>query len=295
MPKPLEGTRPSRGFVALVLGFGLLGGVAFQAQAQDRGRLLAFAVDNRLVLAIGKFEPGRGWTQSTDFYAPPQPGDLFTLYTPAGNVAAVTIQDKRRPVEDGTFAGWTAGVSGWDNRSNSFALAIAGQSLPGDGRLTLIPTDDAKYIAVVARYLKSRGLGVDSPFLTQAYTIPREGPGRDAAILLAHSDARAMSTEKEAAVYAVALLCWDDHGKEKILPLVSQTSFKPAGRTREEHERLYGTRDFLRLVAAVDLDGDGWKDIVLYDARDDATQIDVFTFNGRRVRRVLSAYKPNYN
>ena len=64
---------------------------------------------------------------------------------------------------------------------------------------------------------------------------------------------------------------------------------------REEHEHLYGTRDFFRLVAAVDIDGDGWKEIVLYDAKDDATQIDIFSFTGRRLRRVLSAYKPNYN
>jgi hypothetical protein len=77
--------------------------------------------------------------------------------------------------------------------------------------------------------------------------------------------------------------------------LVSQTSFKPAGRTREAHEHLYGTHDFLRLIAAADIDGDGWKELVLYDAKDDATQIDIFSFNGRRLHRVLSAYKPNYN
>jgi len=263
--------------------------------AADSGRILAFAIDNCLTLAIGKFEPGHGWIQSTDFYTPPQPGDVFTLYTPTGKVAAVTIQGKQRPDWEGSFADWTAQVSGWDNRSSSFALAVAGTAPLPDEPLVPIPPDNPKYEAIVSKYLKSHGLHVDQPFLTQAYAIPLEGQGREEAVLLAHSDASAVSTEHEAAIYAVALLWWNDHGKEKVLPLAGQTSFKPAGRTLEEHEHLYGTRDFLRLLAAVDLDGDGWKEIVLYDAKDDATQIDIFTFNGRRAKKVLSAYKPNYN
>jgi hypothetical protein len=288
--------------------------------AADSGRLLAFVVDNRLTLAIGKFEPGHGpslpmlrsrrwpstrrsafgrscgrWVQSTDFYAPPQSDDVFTLYTPAGKVAAVTIQEKRSPYRDGTFAAWSAEVSAWDNRSTPYALAVAGSAPLSDGRLEPIALDNPESRAIVSKYLKSRGLHVDQPFLTQAFTVPLEDHGRSEVVLVAHSDASAVSTEHEASVYAVALLRRNDHGKEKVLPLASQTSFKPAGRTREEHEHLYGTQDFLRLVAAVDLDGDGWKEIVLYDAKDDATQIDVFTFNGRRMRRVLSAYKPNYN
>lgn len=268
--------------------------LALTAQADAPARLLAFAVDNHLTLAIGKFEPGHGWVKSTDFYAPPQPGDRFTLYGPAGKAAEVAIADPRPAYPDGTFAGWSARVSAWDRGALPFALAVAGAPLAADA-LEAIPPDNPDDEAIVARYLKSHGLRIDQPLLTQAYKIPREGPGQDAAVLLAHSDAGALSTEKEAAVYAVALLCWNDHGKGKVLPLASQTSFKPAGRTREAHEHLYGTRDFLRLLAVVDLDGDGWKEIVLYDAKDDATQIDVYSFNGRRARRVLSAYKPNYN
>jgi signal peptidase I len=259
------------------------------------GRLLAFAVDNRLTLALGKFEPGHGWFQSTDFYAPPQPGDAFTLYTPMGQIGAVTIQEKHSPLASGTFAGWTAAVSGWDEHSTPFALAVAGAVPLSDGPLEPIPSDDSEPKGIVSKYLKSRGLHVDQPFLTQAFTIPVEGQGREETILVAHSDAGAIPTEQEAAIYAVALLSWNDHGKAKVLALASQVSYKPAGRTREEHERLYGTRDFLRLVAAVDIDGDGWKEIILYRAKDDATQIDVFTFNGRRLKKVLSAYKPNYN
>jgi hypothetical protein len=263
--------------------------------AADSGRLLAFTVENRLTLAIGKFEPGHGWVESTDFYAPPQPGDAFTLYTPAGKVAMVTIQEKRGPLQDGTFADWTALVSGWDEHSTPFALAVAGSAPLADGSLEPISPDNPEYKAIVSKYLKSCGLHVDQPFLTQAFHIPLKEHVQDEVVLIAHSDQSAVSKDREADIYAVALLYWSDHGHARVLPLASQTSFKPAGRTREEHEHLYGTRDFLRLVAAVDIDGDGWKEIVLYDAKDDATQIDIFSFNGRHLKKVLSTYKPNYN
>jgi len=295
MPKPLKGKPPFRGFVASALSLGLAGCLVIPARAQDHGKLLAFDVDNHLTLAIGKFEPGHGWVQSADFYAPPQPGDRFTLYTPAGKIATVTIQDNRSPVQDSVFASWSAQVSGWNSRSNPYALAVAGSDPLAAEPLGPISPDNPESRAIVSQYLKTQGLHVDQPLLTQAYTIAREGRRQDAVLLIAHSDASALSTEQEAAVYAVALLRWNDHGKEAILPLASQTSFKPAGRTREEQEHLYGTRDFLRLVAVVDIDGDGWKEIVLYDAKDDATQINVFSFNGRRLRKALSVYKPNYN
>jgi hypothetical protein len=272
--------------------------LAFSARAAGASapaRLLTFVVDNRLTMMIGEFAPGKGWVQSTDFYAPPDPGDRFTLYGPEGLLGEVTITELRRSGPDDTFADWSVLISSRDYRTTPFALAVSGQPALAGGALEPIPLDDPMYRGIMARYLKSKGLRVDQPFLTQAFKIPVSAQDSEETLLVAHSDADALTDEKEAAVYAVTLLCWKDHGKEKILPLASQTSFKPAGRRIEDHERLYGTRDFLRILSALDVDGDGWREIVLYRATDDATQIDVFTFNGRRLRRVLSAYKPNYN
>ena len=96
-------------------------------------------------------------------------------------------------------------------------------------------------------------------------------------------------------VYALALLWWNDHGKEKIFPLAAQTSHKPAGQSVEEHEKYHGKRHFLRVLCAVDVDGDGWKEIALYRAREDSTQVSLFHFNGRALRKVLSAEKFAFN
>jgi len=43
------------------------------------------------------------------------------------------------------------------------------------------------------------------------------------------------------------------------------------------------------------IDGDGWKELTIYRAKDGGTQIEIFKFNGRRLKKVLSAYKAGYN
>jgi signal peptidase I len=257
--------------------------------------LLAFASEIRLAMMIGKYDPSHGWVASTNFYTPPVPGDVFTLYGPPGEVGEVMITNRHEAYRDGVFATWSAKTSRWDNHSVPYALAVSGHAPVAGTVLEPIPLENSEYQSIVARYLKSRGLHVEDPFLTQAFHVPIEGHGRDEVLLVAHSDASAMSDDKAADVYAVALLWWNDHGQEKIWPLASQTSHKPAGRTLEEHERYHGKRNFLRILCVLDIDGDGWKEIVLYRAKDAATQVDIFHFDGRRLRKVLSAEKAGYN
>jgi signal peptidase I len=258
-------------------------------------RLLAFASENHLAVMVGKFEPPRKWVRSTNFYEPPEPGDPFTLYGPNGELAEVTITDSRRAYSYGVFADWDAKISPWDNRRFPYALAVSGRVPFPKPDVETIPLDSAPHRAIVSRYLKSRSLHIEEPYLTQAIRIPVEGDGREEALLIAHSDASALSDDKEAAIYAVALLWWKDHDREKVFPLIRQTSFKPAGRTIAEHEQHYGSRDFLRCIGVVDLDGDGWKEIAIYRAKDGGTQIEIFKFNGKRLKKVLSAYKAGYN
>lgn len=269
---------------------------SLNARAADApSRFIAFAVGNRLTLMVGKYDPPHRWVQSTDFYEPPAPGDSVTLYRMSGKVADVVITEPHRASPDLTFAGWSVLISSWSNRVDPFALALSGKPLAEDQPPVSLPLDDADNERVMAGYLKSKGLHVDVPSLTQAVRVAMDGEGREEIVLAAHSDASALTTEKEAAVYAVALLVWNDHGKDRLLPLETQTSFKPAGRSPEDHERLYGPRDFIRILAAVDIDGDGWKEIAIYRAKEDASQIDLFHFDGHHLRKVLSAYKPNYN
>ncbi len=287
---------PTRwGRLALILASSTLGCLQTGEAASSSTRLLAFASENHLAVMVGKFEPPHKWVRSTNFYEPPEPGDPFTLYGPNGETAEVAITEKRRANRDAVFANWDAKVSAWDIRRFPFALAVSGRSPLPAPVVEPIPLESPEYRAIMARYLKSRGLEVQDPLLTQALSIPIEGDGRKEALLVAHSDASALTDDNAAAVYAVVLLWWNDRGRERMLPLVSQTSIKPSRQTIEEHERRYGPRDFLRCVSAADIDGDGWLEFTIYRAKEGATQIDVFKFNGKRLRRVLSAYKMGYN
>ena len=98
-------------------------------------------------------------------------GCLDSLYR-GRKAALVTVLEKHSPFRDGTFADWTALVSRWDERSTPFALAVAGSAPLADGPLEPIPLDNPEYKAIVSKYLKSHGLHVDQPFLTQAFHIP---------------------------------------------------------------------------------------------------------------------------
>jgi hypothetical protein len=260
-----------------------------------RPRVLSFADENWLTMAIGEFNHGQGWVQSTDFYSPPQPGDVVTLFGTQGKLGEVTIQDERRPIPEGTNAGWSARVERGTTMRQPFALAIQG-SWPDTGPDSQeLALDDPANVRMVSDYLKDHGLKVETPFLTQAFQADLLGDGHREVLLCAHSDTKALTDDQEAVVYALALLHFGPPGKEETIALASQAAYKPAGRSIDAFEHLYGTRDFYRFIAFHDIEGDGHKEIVLYRAKDLGTQTDVFTFDGHRVQQVLSAYKPGYN
>jgi hypothetical protein len=261
----------------------------------DSPRVLAFASENWLTLAIGEYKPHKGWVQATEFYAPPEPQNKVTLFGTSGRLGEVQVIDERAPSPNGTFADWSARIERGPTIREPFALAIMGTWPDSGADSTELALDDPANEQIVSVYLKNRGLHVETPVLTQAYRVDVEGNGQPATLICAHSDIQAMTDDQEASVYAVALLRVGPPGKEKTFALASQTSFKPASRTIEEHERLYGKRDFLRFIAFHDIVGDSHKEIILYRSKDGATEVDVFTFDGRRLRQVLSAEKPHYN
>jgi hypothetical protein len=154
---------------------------------------------------------------------------------------------------------------------------------------------DPEAVRIASDFLKQHHLPVEAPILTQAYQVDLDDDGVPEKILCAHNDKKAVRDNEPADIYAIALLQTEAPGHEKTMELASQISHKPAGRTMEEHQRYYGTRDFYRLIMVYDLVGDGRKEIGLYRAKEDAAEADVFTFDGRNVKQVLSAYKPYYN
>jgi hypothetical protein len=298
MPKPLKGMLSFRGFFivgGILLALSSAGESAIARATDPRPRVLDFAIENSLAMAIGKFEPGKGWVQSTDFYSPPQPGDPVSLFGVKGKLGEVVIMDQHRPNPEGTYAGWSAHIERGLTMHQPYALAIQGSWPDAGVESEELPLNDADGERIASDFLKEHGLKVKTPFLTQAYKSDLTGDGHLATLVCAHSDLGALRDDQEGVIYALALLRGGPPGREETKVLAAQYSFKPAFRTIDEQKRYHGERDFYRFIAFHDIAGDGQREIVLYRAKDGSMQIDIFTFDGRRVRQVLSAYKPNYN
>ncbi len=265
---------------------------AAKAQAADLGpkRFFALADSNRLTLAIGKWEPSKGWKPSTAFYEPPAPGDPFTIYGIEGAAGEVQVTEARAPNPGGTFSGWNAAISRWNSAVQPFGLAVKGPPLATETPVRSVPLDDPNARGIASRYLLSKGLHVEKPLLTQAFSLSLGASLGDALVICAHSDESALRDKEEANIYAVCLVNRGADG-EKIIPLTSQTAFKPADRTLDRQKVLYGTREFDRLITAADLNGEGQVELVIYRAQPDSTTVDVYGWKNLQSVKVLSAYQ----
>lgn len=253
-----------------------------------------FAVVNRgqVSLAVGKFDPSKGWIPITAFYDPLQPQDPLTIYGMKGKLGEVRITARRRPLPSDTFADWYPTISTWDWTDQSYALAIAGKEPDIPDLAQPLPLNNPEAEAAASDYLKSKGLRVSSPYLTQVFEADFGGTLGKGLLLCAHSDASALQDDVASPIYAVALAVVRQEGKDKTFALASRTSYKPASQTIQKHKEFYGSRPFYRFVAFMDLNGDGRPEMVLYEAQSDATTIDIYLWKGKTPARVLSAYKP---
>ncbi len=249
-------------------------------------------------MGIGKYERGKGWVPYQEFDDPPQPRDVFTIYTMDGNVGEVTNIEPHRFDPRSTPVEWEADITPWyrEGSGEPYALAILGHSpVAADPARTLSP-QEPELIARLVAYLRKRRLDVPTPNVTQAFEVTLSARGPKAILVCAHSDESALRDDMPAAVYALALLEIYEGGTWKDFPLAKETSYKPASRSIEDHERLNGQRNFYRFLSCLDIDGDGWKEIVLYDSKPGfGTQIEVHSYNGRRTKCLLSAFKHLYN
>jgi hypothetical protein len=256
---------------------------------------LAFVTGGELAMVIGQYQPHRGWIQAADFTELPKARAVFSLYRMEGKVAQVALTDRYRPDTLETPLSWAAGIERWVWTGEPYALAVQGTPDLLDGPAQALPLEDPALEEAVSKYLNRHGLRVPKPLLTEAFQVKLDSRGTPGTLICAHNDASAVRDDQPAAIYALALLWLRTPGKERLIPLAQQTSFKLAYQSYDEHEHFHGTRDFYRIIACVDINGDGRKEIVLYRAKAVATVIDVFSWDGSGLRKVLSSYKHLYN
>ena len=272
--------------LALVLTAAVFASAARESAAANAApRILAFAHRGYLLLFIGKYDPKHGWVEPDDFFAPPQQSDPVTLFGTSGRLGVARITQSRRPSPIATPRDWSAPVSSWSWDRQPYALAILGDWSDENDHADSIPLDDAQGVEAVRHYLAGKGLKEAAPHITQAFAVDVDGQTEQ--FYCAHSDDDRVTAQDAANIYAIAIMV--KGGRTE--PLASQTWFKPAGRTKADDATYHGTRDYLRFISFMDIDGDGRKEIVLYRAKTDATQIDVFHLDGVHVKTVLTAFR----
>jgi hypothetical protein len=280
----------------IVLSFLML--LASFARAVDKplGPVVAFAYENQLLMGIGKYEPGKGWSSLAGLTRPSEPGDVFTIYTMTGEVAHVKNTDPYRSPSWQTPVEWSAQITAWyHGEGEPYGVAVFGDSPVKAEAGRSLSLDQADIVAEVSAYLKTQHLHVPEPILTQAYEVNLPPAGSRSILITAHSDMNSLKDNEPAAIYALALILQYTSDGWKATALEKETSFKPQSQTLADHRSYYGVRDSYRLLACPDLDGDGNPEIALYLRRDGINQIDVFTWNGVRPVKVLSSSKHTYN
>ena len=278
----------------VALAFVLFAGRA-PARAQNLGgaKLIAFADRKYLSFMIGKYDPKKGWVAASDFYQPPEPQDPFTIYGTAGKLAEVVITDNRKAWPDGNNFDWFAPISEWNQDIQPQALAVSGQGGEPPRVPHALALDDPQAVAVATDYLRGKGVRLEhNPYVTQAFSIDLNGDGVIETLVCAHSNRLDLKDDAAANVYAMALLSFRrKDGRQKMIPLIAHAHYKPATRTVAEDRTYYGTREYYRFLAFVDPAGDGRLAIFVYEAQNDANIVEVFTFDGSRVKKVISTYQ----
>lgn len=291
-PKPLKLLPPLAKATVALLGAILLVPCSFARPLPETSRFLAFVVSTRVLMPIGVYDQKTGWKPFDQVYVPYEQKDPFTLYGMGGKVAEVEIDDLIGRKPDDPPLNWSPSLTRWNFSPNEYALGVAGRNTLVAGGGEELSKEDPELRKSVAEYLKRYFLKVPEPLITQAYRLPLNSRGEVYEFVCAHSDESKLKDQEPAQIYAVALV--RRQGEKEWKTLGKEVSRKPTKEPLEEHDRQVGRRAFYRFLAAVDITGDGAKEVVLYKAHPEGTTIDVFERRAKTLKQVLSVFKHNF-
>jgi hypothetical protein len=284
---------PSLRRLALLIGVtGLASGTYAQTRNAAEARVLvAFVRGTHLALLVGQYDPKRQkWLSNHESFRLPLPPVTFTLFGAKGKLAAVQIADVQKQPTDIPPWTWNDKVTEWDRSQTSLALALSGDWPDTPRRAEAVPLDDPEAVAVVADYLKHRGLDVPQPRMTRALRIDLQGDGKPQLLVCANSDNADAADSSSAMVYALALVRMELHGKLQTLPLREMVYHKPAHEQMDEYQRRFGRLAHYDILALPDIQKNGRFQIaVVDDNRFEGPEIDVFNWAQGRPERVLNA------
>jgi hypothetical protein len=263
------------------------------ASAQEaKPVLIAFARHFQLEMLVGQYDPASGqWLPNTAPFVPPAVKAPFSLFGAGGKMGDVELAEEFRTPADKEPWDWAAKIGSWDRSQTQVALALSGRwpDVPAGRDL---PLNDSDSIAATSAYLKSKGIDISAPRLTQIISIDLNADGTDETIICANSDDRYVKAGASAVTYSLTLLRAQVNGKPETLPLRTQEANKPAHRDLDDHQRLHGRIGYFAILALPAITGDGKRQVaIINDNRSEGPEVDLYGFDGKAVTRLLSAHK----
>jgi hypothetical protein len=284
-----------RGFFLSAVCCGGLLSAAATPEATALPIRFALVIGSWIRMPIGKYNHAHRWVRGDAYYAPFQPAEFVTVFDVGGKKGVERILSPRRPDPSGFPLEWKAPIERWmpSPDGEGYAIAVQGVRPEGPPAPHAIPLTDPECLRIARETLAQRGLHIETPILTQALKLNLNADGTDYLLFVsALSDRKALDHMTTESWYALSLMHRHVAGQDQTYTLAAQTSYKPAGRTRLQQEHFYGTPAKSRFLAFADLDGDGKAEIALYTRTTSTIMVDVFTYEGKTPKKVISIEKP---
>ncbi len=233
------------------------------------------------VWIAGAFDAGRGWRTDEQARLLVRQNTPFTRYDLRGQAKRLVVGT---PELGEAVGGWFATqVNASTNRAPQEVplLALSGAANP----IRRIPRPQSLrnpvYERSAAALLRGKGLTIKRVRLTQHLRIDLNGDGTEEVLLSAHSrDAVGREPRVQRGDYALVALRFAAGGRVRTVPLVREVNTRAIP---------FSAPNGYRILGCADINGDGRLEIALYSHYYEGDGIEIFTFDGKAVRSVITA------
>ena len=280
-------TMTTRRFLLLLTIFVLASAVAVPQATTVRSPTiigLAFQGDGDKVgfWVAGAFT-GKGGYVSSEKAAPLAKRSLrYKLHSVQGVRATVTQTSQEK---SGTPQGWIVNTTGAPGLKEFPMLALSDN---GKKAVPRIPrrqiADNPVYEKALSEMLKREGsLSVARPHITGHFRVDLNGDGTDEVLLTGATRSNFTTYSARVGDATFAAIRFSDGKTVRTMPLDLNVATKKSAK-----QFPFSAPAEYKILACVDIDGDGRMEIAVYSTAHESEVLEIFSFDGKSVKKVLS-------
>lgn len=235
------------------------------------------------IWVAGAYDARHGWQAAQKAQSQFKSGTRFSLFDERGAAGSATLSNAPPETELNGYYVRTREKRPTPRAGATTMLALSGAKRPIVRRPRVQALNNPTYQKAVASLLRDAKLQVTRAQLTQHWRVDLNGDGVEEVLLSAHSrpgmgrEARAFKGD-----YALTALRFVHRGTAKIVPLAGDIYL-------ENHLGGAVAASRLELLGTLDINNDGRMEIVISTSYYEGEGIEIWSFDGQRVRRVLEA------